>query len=54
MNQVWTFLHTPCITVPAGKGPNGLPVGVQIVGRIGDDARALAAAQWVQALLEKG
>ncbi|HEY6865546.1 MAG TPA: amidase, partial [Burkholderiales bacterium] len=54
MNQVWTFLHTPCVTVPAGAGPKGLPVGVQIVGRIGDDARTLAAAQWVQGLLEKG
>jgi Asp-tRNA(Asn)/Glu-tRNA(Gln) amidotransferase A subunit family amidase len=54
MNQVWTLLHVPCLTVPAGKGPNGLPVGVQIVGRIGDDARTLAAAQWIQSLLEKG
>ena len=54
MNQVWTFLHTPCVTVPAGTGPKGLPVGVQIVGRIGDDARTLAAAQWVQGSLEKG
>jgi len=53
MNQVWTFLHVPCVTVPAGKGPNGLPVGVQIVGRIGDDARTLAAAQWIQKQLEK-
>ena len=54
MNQVWTLLHAPCITVPAGTGPSGLPVGVQIVGRIGDDARTLAAAQWVQGLVEKG
>jgi Asp-tRNA(Asn)/Glu-tRNA(Gln) amidotransferase A subunit family amidase len=54
MNQVWTFLHVPCLTVPAGTGPNGLPVGVQIVGRIGDDARTLAAAQWIQGSLEKG
>jgi Asp-tRNA(Asn)/Glu-tRNA(Gln) amidotransferase A subunit family amidase len=54
MNQVWTLLHAPCVTVPAGTGPKGLPVGVQIVGRIGDDARTLAAAQWIQALLENG
>jgi Asp-tRNA(Asn)/Glu-tRNA(Gln) amidotransferase A subunit family amidase len=54
MNQVWTLLHVPCITVPAATGPKGLPVGVQIVGRIGDDARTLAAAQWIQGLLEKG
>src|SRR5579859_8173471 len=54
MNQVWTFLHAPCVTIPAAKGPNELPVGVQIVGRIGDDARTLAVAQWVQERLQKG
>ena len=54
MNQVWTLLHAPCVTVPAGTGPKGLPVGVQIVGRIGDDARTLAVARWIQALLENG
>jgi Asp-tRNA(Asn)/Glu-tRNA(Gln) amidotransferase A subunit family amidase len=48
MNGVWTYLHTPCVTVPAGVGPTGLPVGLQVIGGIGDDARTLAAAQWVE------
>jgi len=30
------------------RGPLGLPLGVQVVGRIGDDARTLACAHWVQ------
>jgi len=47
MNGVWTLLYTPCITVTAGKGPKGLPVGLQVVGRIADDARALSAADWI-------
>ncbi|WP_312666346.1 hypothetical protein, partial [Pantoea sp. CTOTU49201] len=47
-NQVWTLLHTPCITVPATRGPKGLPVGIQLVGRIGDDARLLHGAAWVE------
>jgi Asp-tRNA(Asn)/Glu-tRNA(Gln) amidotransferase A subunit family amidase len=51
MNQVWTLLHVPCVTVPAGKGPKGLPVGVQIVGRLHEDARTLAAASWIQDVL---
>ncbi len=46
-NQVWTFLHTPCVAVPAGLGPNGLPLGLQVIGRLDDDARTLAAAHWV-------
>lgn len=47
-NQVWTLLHTPCITVPVTRGPKGLPVGIQLVGRIGDDARLLHGAAWVE------
>jgi amidase len=47
-NRAWTVLHVPCVNVPAGFGPNGLPVGVQIVGRIGADARVLAVASFVE------
>jgi Asp-tRNA(Asn)/Glu-tRNA(Gln) amidotransferase A subunit family amidase len=46
-NYVWTSLHGPCVTVPAGTGPNGLPLGIQIVGRRGEDRQTLAWAQWV-------
>ncbi len=44
-NSVWTSLHVPCVTVPAGEGPDGLPLGIQIIGRIGEDRAALAWAQ---------
>jgi amidase len=47
MNRIWTALHTPCVTVPAADGPNGLPLGIQIVGRPGEDAQTLAAADWI-------
>ena len=30
-NLIWTSLHVPCVTVPAGTGPDGLPLGIQIV-----------------------
>ena len=46
-NLIWTSLHVPCVTVPAGAGPNGLPLGIQIVTRIGEDRQALAWAQWI-------
>lgn len=48
-NSVWTSLHVPCVTVPAGLGPSGMPLGIQIVGRCGDDKAVLAWAQWVAA-----
>jgi Asp-tRNA(Asn)/Glu-tRNA(Gln) amidotransferase A subunit family amidase len=47
MNRVWTLLHVPCVTVPVARGPSGLPVGLQVIGRFADDARTLAAARWV-------
>jgi amidase len=47
MNVVWTLLHVPCVAVPAGKSPNGMPLGLQVIGRIGDDARTLACADWI-------
>jgi Asp-tRNA(Asn)/Glu-tRNA(Gln) amidotransferase A subunit family amidase len=50
-NFIWTSLHVPCVTVPAGVGPNGMPLGIQIVTPRGTDAQALAWARWVQAAL---
>lgn len=46
-NTLWTLLHTPCVTVPAGKGPNGLPLGAQIVTRYGEDAACLMWGEWL-------
>jgi Asp-tRNA(Asn)/Glu-tRNA(Gln) amidotransferase A subunit family amidase len=51
MNQMWSFLYTPAVTVPVAKGPHGLPVGLQIIGRIGDDPRTLSAAHWIHGAL---
>ena len=47
MNVVWTLLHTPCVTVPVGTGPNNMPLGLQAIGRICDDGRTLACADWI-------
>ncbi len=47
MNRVWTLLHGPCVNVPFGFGPHGLPLGLQVVGRRGADAQTLAAAAWI-------
>jgi len=51
MNRLWTLLHGPCVSVPAGEGPAGMPVGIQIVGLPRTDARTLAAAKWVESAL---
>lgn len=41
---MWTLLHLPCANVPLATGPNGLPVGIQFVGRQYDDDTVLAIA----------
>ena len=41
----WTLLGVPCINLPCGTGPNGLPVGVQLIGRRFDDANLLSLAE---------
>jgi Asp-tRNA(Asn)/Glu-tRNA(Gln) amidotransferase A subunit family amidase len=50
-NRIWTLLGTPCVTIPADKGKTGLPVGVQLVGRIGDDARLMECALFAERTL---
>lgn len=50
-NRMWTLLGTPCVTLPAAWGANGLPTGIQLLGRIGDDARLMACALFAERAL---
>ena len=50
-NRLWTFLGTPAVSLPVGLGPNGLPVGLQLVGPRGGDRALLALSGWAFALL---
>ncbi len=49
--RIWTFLHTPAISLPTGRSPQGLPIANQLVGRLGDDRRFLAVAARVDEVL---
>lgn len=42
----WSLLGLPCVHLPFATGASGLPVGLQLVGRHGDDHGLMAAAQW--------
>jgi len=44
---LWTLCGMPAVSVPLMRGANGLPLGVQLVGRRGDDARLLRTARWM-------
>jgi Asp-tRNA(Asn)/Glu-tRNA(Gln) amidotransferase A subunit family amidase len=43
---LWTYSGVPAISLPLLE-INGLPVGVQLVGAYGDDARLLRTANWL-------
>ena len=49
----WSLMHGPAITLPVFNGPNGLPVGLQVTGPRGADARTLQAAEWIRRALEE-
>lgn len=49
-NSLWTLLYTPCMSIPAGTGPNGMPLGVQLVCRRFDDERLFAIGSSVETL----
>ena len=48
---MWTTLHVPCLTLPFGTGPAGLPLGVQVVARHGRDTKLFIHAEWMRSVL---
>ncbi len=46
---IWTLCGTPAISLPLLRGSNTMPMGVQLVGPRGDDARLLRTARWLAA-----
>lgn len=53
-NAIWTYCGTPAISLPRLTARNGLPMGVQLVGRRGEDARLLRTARWLTRRLAAG
>ena len=49
----WTLLGVPCVSVPGLRGDRGGPIGVQVIGRRGEDAATLALAAFVEETLKK-
>ncbi len=49
MNGLWTLAGVPAITLPLLSEEQGLPLGVQVVGRVGADDELLRAAGWLYA-----
>mgnify|MGYP003311096843 CR=1 FL=1 len=47
-NRVWSYLGTPCISLPLLKGESEMPLGVQLIGAKFDDHKFLGLANWLE------
>jgi hypothetical protein len=54
LKRMWTLPGIPCVTIPAGVGPQGLPPGVPIVGADDNDERVLRTAESVRQAPDRG
>ena len=52
--SIWTYLGAPAVTLPLLQAENGMPLGVQLVGRRGNDARLLRTSNWLTKALQRG
>ena len=52
-NRVWTLLKVPCIHLPVAFSPNGLPLGVQLIGAFNQDDNLIRIANHIQEILAK-
>jgi Asp-tRNA(Asn)/Glu-tRNA(Gln) amidotransferase A subunit family amidase len=50
-NSLWTQAGLPAVTIPSGRGPRGLPLGLQVVGRYREDESALQVAAWCESTI---
>jgi Asp-tRNA(Asn)/Glu-tRNA(Gln) amidotransferase A subunit family amidase len=52
-NRLWTLMGTPCVNVPGLADANGLPLGIQVIGRFGADRATLEAALFIESAIAK-
>jgi len=50
-SRMWTLMQVPTICLPVTHGSRGLPVGVQLIGPLRDEAKLFAVGTWAEALL---
>jgi Asp-tRNA(Asn)/Glu-tRNA(Gln) amidotransferase A subunit family amidase len=51
---IWTYLGTPAVTLPLLQSEEGMPIGVQLIARRGNDARLLRTARWLARTCMRG
>jgi len=51
---LWSLTGLPTVTVPLLEGADGCPIGVQLVGRRGNDGRLMRTARWLVETITAG
>lgn len=49
-NKLWTLMGSPCVNIPAFRDGNNMPLGIQAVGKFGQDKRTLSIAHALEAI----
>ncbi|WP_256889579.1 amidase family protein [Acidomonas methanolica] len=52
-SRLRTLLRLPTVTLPGLTGENGLPIGIQLLGRLDADEDLLAHAAWAETALPR-
>ncbi len=47
-SRMWTLLQLPSVALPVMTGPNGLPLGIQFIGKLGQDRKLLETARFFE------
>lgn len=50
-NRIWSLLGGPCVTVPCGRSPDGMPLGAQLAAAPGRDMALLGTAIRVEGVV---
>ena len=45
---LWSLVGFPTLTLPIGLTKQGVPLGLQVIGRAGADAAVLSVAAWIE------
>jgi amidase len=50
-SRMWNLLQLPTVALPFGTDADGLPLGIQLIARRGEDDHLLRVAQWAEEVL---
>jgi Asp-tRNA(Asn)/Glu-tRNA(Gln) amidotransferase A subunit family amidase len=51
-SRPWQVLGLPSVTIPGNFDAEGMPLGVQVIGRPGDERHLIALANWIGKVIE--